>query len=50
MDASNLAAMLQLVTTEKIDVVFDLAVVPLPRRSSSRPGRSKPTWDHVDIL
>jgi UDP-glucose 4-epimerase len=38
MDASNLAAMLQLVTAEKIDVVFDLAVVPLPT------SLDFPTW------
>lgn len=30
MDASNLAAMLQVVKSEKIEVVFNLAVVPLP--------------------
>jgi len=30
MDASDLAAMLQVVMTEKIDVVFNLAVIPLP--------------------
>jgi UDP-glucose 4-epimerase len=38
MDASNLAAMLQLVTSEKIEVVFDLAVVPLPT------SLEFPTW------
>jgi len=38
MDASNLAAMLQLVTSEKIDVVFDLAVIPLPT------SLDFPTW------
>ncbi len=38
MDASNLAAMLQLVTAEKIDVVFDLAVIPLPT------SLDFPTW------
>ncbi len=38
MDASNLAAMLQLVLTEKIEVVFDLAVVPLPT------SLDFPTW------
>ena len=38
MDASNLAAMLQLVVAEKIDVVFDLAVVPLPT------SLEFPTW------
>lgn len=30
MDASDLAAMRQVATAEKIDVVFDLAVIPLP--------------------
>ena len=30
MDASNLAAMLQVVRSEKVEVVFNLAVVPLP--------------------
>lgn len=29
-DASDLAAMLQIVTSERIEVVFDLAVIPLP--------------------
>ena len=38
MDASNLAAMLQLVTSEKIEVVFDLAVIPLPT------SLDFPTW------
>jgi UDP-glucose 4-epimerase len=38
MDASNLAAMLQLVLTEKVEVVFDLAVVPLPT------SLDFPTW------
>jgi UDP-glucose 4-epimerase len=38
MDASNLAAMLQLVISEKIEVVFDLAVVPLPT------SLEFPTW------
>ncbi|MFN8380548.1 MAG: NAD-dependent epimerase/dehydratase family protein [Anaerolineales bacterium] len=38
MDASNLAAMLQLVVSEKVDVVFDLAVVPLPT------SLDFPTW------
>jgi UDP-glucose 4-epimerase len=38
MDASNLAAMLQLVVSEKIEVVFDLAVVPLPT------SLDFPTW------
>jgi UDP-glucose 4-epimerase len=38
MDASSLAAMLQLVTSEKIDVVFNLAVVPLPT------SLDFPTW------
>jgi UDP-glucose 4-epimerase len=38
MDASNLAAMLQLVIAEKIEVVFDLAVVPLPT------SLEFPTW------
>lgn len=38
MDASNLAAMLQLVIAEKIEVVFDLAVVPLPT------SLDFPTW------
>ena len=38
MDASNLAAMLQLVTAEEIDVVFDLAVIPLPT------SLDFPTW------
>jgi len=38
MDASNLAAMLQLVTSEKIEVVFDLAIVPLPT------SLDFPTW------
>jgi UDP-glucose 4-epimerase len=38
MDASNLAAMLQLVISEKIDVVFNLAVVPLPT------SLEFPTW------
>ena len=38
MDASNLAAMLQLVTAEQIDVVFDLAVIPLPT------SLDFPTW------
>lgn len=38
MDASNLAAMLQLVVAEKIEVVFDLAVVPLPT------SLDFPTW------
>src|SRR5262245_30382551 len=38
MDASNLAAMLQLVISEKIEVVFDLAVVPLPT------SLDFPTW------
>lgn len=30
LDASNLASMLQVVLTEKIDIVFNLAVIPLP--------------------
>ncbi|MBE0680758.1 MAG: NAD-dependent epimerase/dehydratase family protein [Anaerolineales bacterium] len=38
MDASNLAAMLQLVISEKIEVVFDLAVIPLPT------SLDFPTW------
>ncbi len=38
MDASNLAAMHQLVTNEKIEVVFNLAVVPLPT------SLEFPTW------
>ena len=38
MDASNFAAMLQLVISEKIDVVFNLAVVPLPT------SLEFPTW------
>jgi UDP-glucose 4-epimerase len=38
MDASNLAAMLQLVISEKIDIVFNLAVVPLPT------SLEFPTW------
>lgn len=38
MDASNLAAMLQLVISEKIEAVFDLAVVPLPT------SLDFPTW------
>ncbi len=38
MDASNLAAMLQLVVSENIDVVFNLAVVPLPT------SLDFPTW------
>jgi len=37
-DASNLAAMLQLVISEKIDVVFNLAIVPLPT------SLEFPTW------
>jgi len=37
-DASNLAAMLQLVISEKVDVVFNLAVVPLPT------SLEFPTW------
>ncbi|NWG08528.1 MAG: NAD-dependent epimerase/dehydratase family protein [Chloroflexi bacterium] len=38
MDASNVASMLQLVLAEKIEVVFDLAVVPLPT------SLDFPTW------
>ncbi len=38
MDASNFAAMHQLVSDEKIDVVFNLAVVPLPT------SLAFPTW------
>lgn len=38
MDASNLAAMFHLVMTEKIEVVFNLAVVPLPT------SLDFPTW------
>ncbi len=38
MDASNFAAMHQLVTDEKIEVVFNLAVVPLPT------SLEFPTW------
>src|SRR3972149_3526677 len=38
MDASNLAAMLQLVISEGTEVVFDLAVVPLPT------SLEFPTW------
>jgi UDP-glucose 4-epimerase len=38
MDASNLAAMLQLVISEQIEVVFNLAVVPLPT------SLEFPTW------
>lgn len=38
MDASNLAAMLQLVISENTEVVFDLAVVPLPT------SLDFPTW------
>ena len=38
MDASDLAAMLQIVTSEKIEVVFDLAVIPLPT------SLDFPTW------
>ena len=41
MDASNLAAMFQLVTTEKIDVVFNMAVVPLPT------SLEFPTWKTI---
>ena len=38
MDASDLAAMYQVVTSEKIEVVFDLAVIPLPT------SLDFPTW------
>ncbi|MBN1306088.1 MAG: NAD-dependent epimerase/dehydratase family protein [Anaerolineales bacterium] len=38
MDASNLASMIQLVENEKIEVVFDLAVIPLPT------SLDFPTW------
>lgn len=38
MDASDLAAMLQLVTSEKIETVFNLAIVPLPT------SLDFPTW------
>ena len=40
LDASNLPAMEHVVKKEKTDVVFNLAVIPLPTSSSSRHGPS----------
>lgn len=40
LDASDLAAMQDVVRRHDVEVVFDLAVVPLPTSSSTRHGRS----------
>ncbi len=43
-DVSDYDAMRAILAAEAVDVVFDLAVIRCPRRSSGRAGPSTSTW------